>query len=460
MTAKNLMPTKKLLFGFALFHAILLERRKFGPIGWNIPYEFTNEDFTVCKRQLKVFLDEYNEIPYKVLNYIGAEINYGGRVTDDKDVRLISTILRTYMTPGTLRDGHHFSESGIYYSPPAADQLDYLNYIKDLPLNPSPEVFGLHDNAEIITAENITRTLLQNILSTQPRAASKSGKSPEEIIIELAASLEKNVPPVFDFDAIYKKYPTEYTESMNTVLVQEIIRYNRILEIMPSSLANLKKAVKGEIVMSEELELMSRSLAENQVPELWKARSFLSLKPLASWIEDLNQRIDFLTNWINNGTPNYFWIAGFFFPQAFITGMLQNYARKHVIAIDRVGFESHILDDKTYLDIKEKPADGCYIYGIYLEGARWDNKKHLLGPSRPKELYTDVPLMWLNPIADRKPPKEGIYNCPIYKVVSRAGTLSTTGHSTNFVMFMELPTKQEEDVWIKAGVAAFLSLRY
>jgi len=451
---------KKLLFGFALFHAILLERRKFGPIGWNIPYEFTNEDFTVCKRQLKIFLDEYNEIPYKVLNYIGAEINYGGRVTDDKDVRLISTILRTYMTPGTLRDGHHFSESGIYYSPPAADQLDYLTYIKDLPLNPSPEVFGLHDNAEIITAENITRTLLQNILSTQPRAASKSGKSPEEIIIELATSLEKNVPPVFDFDAIYKKYPTEYTESMNTVLVQEVIRYNRILEIMPSSLANLKKAVKGEIVMSEELELMSRSLAENQVPELWKARSFLSLKPLASWIEDLNQRIDFLTNWINNGTPNYFWIAGFFFPQAFVTGMLQNYARKHVIAIDRVGFESHILDDKTYLDIKEKPEDGCYIYGIYLEGARWDNKKHLLGPSRPKELYTDVPLMWLNPVADRKPPKEGIYNCPIYKVVSRAGTLSTTGHSTNFVMFMELPTKQEEDVWIKAGVAAFLSLRY
>jgi len=140
--------------------------------------------------------------------------------------------------------------------------------------------------------------------------------------------------------------------------------------------------------------------------------------------------------------------------------MLQNYARKHVIAIDRVGFESHFLDDKTYHDIKEKPEDGCYIYGIYLEGARWDNKKHLLGPSRPKELYTDVPLMWVKPVADRKPPKEGIYNCPIYKVVSRAGTLSTTGHSTNFVMYMELPSKQDEDVWIKAGVAAFLSLRY
>jgi len=152
--------------------------------------------------------------------------------------------------------------------------------------------------------------------------------------------------------------------------------------------------------------------------------------------------------------------VGFFFPQAFITGILQNYARKHVIAIDRIGFESQILDDKSHTDITQKPEDGCYIYGIYLEGARWDSKKHLLGSSRPKELYTDLPLMWIKPVADRKPPKEGIYNCPIYKVVSRAGTLSTTGHSTNFVMFMELPTKQHEDVWIKAGVAAFLSLRY
>jgi dynein heavy chain len=118
------------------------------------------------------------------------------------------------------------------------------------------------------------------------------------------------------------------------------------------------------------------------------------------------------------------------------------------------------MDHITHLDIKQKPEDGCYIYGMFIEGARWDNEKHVLGDSRPKELYTDIPLIWLIPKADRVPPKNGIYECPIYKVLSRAGTLSTTGHSTNFVMFMELPSEQSEDVWIRAGVAAFLSLRY
>lgn len=55
---------KKLMFGFALFHAVIQDRRKFGPIGWNIPYEFTNEDLTVCRRQLKMLLNDYKDVPY------------------------------------------------------------------------------------------------------------------------------------------------------------------------------------------------------------------------------------------------------------------------------------------------------------------------------------------------------------------------------------------------------------
>ncbi len=99
-----------------MFHAIIQDRRKFGAIGWNIAYEFTNEDLTVCKKQLKMLLDEYDLVPYKVINFLGAEINYGGRVTDDKDVRLIKTILKNYINNDVMRDGYKFSESGLYSS--------------------------------------------------------------------------------------------------------------------------------------------------------------------------------------------------------------------------------------------------------------------------------------------------------------------------------------------------------
>mgnify|MGYP001979793958 CR=1 FL=1 len=60
----------------------------------------------VSRKQLKIFVEDYEEVPYKVLNYVGAEVNYGGRVTDDKDSRLITTILRTYVCPEVMQDGH------------------------------------------------------------------------------------------------------------------------------------------------------------------------------------------------------------------------------------------------------------------------------------------------------------------------------------------------------------------
>jgi dynein heavy chain len=91
--------------------------------------------------------------------------------------------------------------------------------------------------------------------------------------------------------------------------------------------------------MSEELEKLANSLYDNQVPKLWAEKGFLSLKLLASWTQDLNDRIDFLKKWIDFGTPNVFWISGFFFPQAFITGIIQNYARKHRIPVDSLSFE-------------------------------------------------------------------------------------------------------------------------
>lgn len=76
---------------------------------------------------------------------------------------------------------------------------------------------------------------------------------------------------------------------------------------------------------------------------------------------------------------------------------------------------------------------------MFLEGACWNKKKHELTDSRPKELFSDLPLMHLVPEQDRASVTQGIYKCPLYKVESRRGTLSTTGHSTNFVMYLEVP---------------------
>ena len=208
------------------------DRRKFGAIGWNIGYEFTNEDLAVCRKQLRMLLDDYEEIPYKVLMFLGAEINYGGRVTDDKDVRLINNIIRVYINPDVLNVRHAFSPSGVYNQPDAATVDQYIEYIEKLPLNPSPEAFGLHDNAEITNSQNETIAMLESILSVQPKTGAGGGKSREEVITDIANFVESKTPQIFPIHEISKQYPTSYEESMNTVLVQEVLRYNRLLVVM------------------------------------------------------------------------------------------------------------------------------------------------------------------------------------------------------------------------------------
>merc|ERR1719446_1573804 len=213
--------------------------------------------------------------------------------------------------------------------------------------------------------------------------------------------------------------------------------------------------------MTEDLEAIGQGLYMNMVPESWAAVSFLSLKPLTAWMKDLNARVSFMQSWVDHDNPIAFWISGLFFPQAFLTATLQNFARSAHIAIDRLTFDFPVHDEWELdgSNLTEHPTSGVYCWGLFLEGCRWCNIQHSLAPSLPKQLFVQFPLVHFLPVADRKV-GSGMYACPVYRVLSRKGTLSTTGHSTNFVLDMDVASEEEPDHWIRAGVAAFLALKY
>jgi dynein heavy chain len=451
---------KKLLYAICLFHACIQDRRKFGPLGWNIPYDFTDGDLMMCQRQIKMLLNEYDEIPFKVIRVLCGEINYGGRVTDDKDRRLMASLLEIFIVAGVVAEDYSYSQSGTYISPACDTVEEFLELVKNLPLVPLPEIHGLHANADITCDQNETYAVFETVLSLQPRVSSGGGLKREEVIEEAAKDIRDRCPKMFDIDQVLVKYPTKYEECLNTVLSQECIRYNGLLSVMAKTIFESIKALKGLVVMSPELEGVCDAIFNNQVPGMWEDKAYPSMKPLSAWFGDLLERVDFINGWIENGAPPVFWFSGFFFPQAFLTGAQQNYARKQGFAIDTVGWDFHIEDSMDKDKVTAPPENGVYIWGLYLEGARWDDEEHVIGESRPKELFTEFPMMWLSPKQHRVAPTEGIYDCPCYKILSRMGVLSTTGHSTNFVMFFEIPSKHEQTHWINRGVALFTSLQF
>ena len=447
---------EKLLFGLCFFHALVQERRNFGPLGWNIPYEFNESDLRISVRQLQKFINEYTEVPWKALVYLAGECNYGGRVTDDRDRRTLMSILSIFYAPDILDDDYKLSPSGLYFAPPKGSYDSYILYIKSLPLIQSPEVFGMHENADITKDLADTNLLISSVLLTQAQSSSSSGsKSKDEVTADICSGILSVLPKDFDIENCQKKYPVRYDESMNTVLIQELVRFNKLLKAIRESLQNVLKALKGLVVMSKELEDVCISLVMGKIPEIWASKSYPSLKPVGAYITDFANRLKFLQNWIDNGIPPVFWISGFFFTQSFLTGTLQNFARKYFIPIDLVTMRFEVTDVDT---MEQGPTDGVYVKGFYLEGCRWDRERNQLTESIPKQLTDYMPVVQIIPCkSDDKhllAAKKGCYECPVYKTSLRRGTLSTTGHSTNYVMALYLSTNKNPRHWVNRGVAA------
>eukprot|EP00357_Protocruzia_adherens_P016996 CAMPEP_0115042314 /NCGR_PEP_ID=MMETSP0216-20121206/46198_1 /TAXON_ID=223996 /ORGANISM="Protocruzia adherens, Strain Boccale" /LENGTH=717 /DNA_ID=CAMNT_0002424417 /DNA_START=41 /DNA_END=2194 /DNA_ORIENTATION=- len=434
---------KKLLFGLSFFHALILERRKYGALGWNIPYEFSQPDLRISVDQLYMFLNEYTEIPWEALNYMVAEANYGGRVTDPWDRRCIKTVLSDFYTDIILNFEY------------------YLEVIKDFPINDETSVFGLHDNADITSAINDANRLLSTALSLKPRTSGGGGKSQDELLREKAEALYAQMPEMFDVYEVKKMHPVSYEESMNTVLIQELIRFNKLLKVVKTTLYQIGQAIQGFVVMSAELEQLGNSLSDNRVPDLWAKVAYPSLKPLASWIVDFLERLQFMQKWIEDGAPPTFWISGFFFTQSFLTGTMQNFARKYKIPIDTLIYDFEVISHEENFDLSKPPQDGCYIHGLFLDGGRWDSSDCVLAEAHDKVLFYTMPHIWLKPIEAAKQDEDRhIYVCPVYKTSRRAGTLSTTGHSTNFVLSIDLTMDHSHSSkhWIKRGLALLCQL--
>jgi dynein heavy chain len=155
----------------------------------------------------------------------------------------------------------------------------------------------MHDNVDISKDLQSTKLLFDSILLTLGSTKVASGDTDAKLM-EISHDILSKVPPDFNLEHAIIKYPTKYEESMNTVLVQEMERYNKLIKVVRSSFQNLQKAIKGLVVMNQELESLSNSLQVGRVPEMWAKVSYPSLKPFGTYFIDLIERLKFLQKWL------------------------------------------------------------------------------------------------------------------------------------------------------------------
>merc|ERR1711988_1935963 len=189
------MPYQRLLFSLCFFHSVLLERKMFLNLGWNIPYEFNDSDFDTAELIVGFYLEAYDDVPWDSLKYLIAEATYGGRVTDDWDRRLLNVYMSDYFCDEVLvQPNYKLSPLPEYFVPDDGPLKSYKEYVGRLPPTEVPLVFGQHGNAQISSQIENSKTMLDTMVSLQAQAGGEGGKTPEEQVYGTAVDLHHRVP--------------------------------------------------------------------------------------------------------------------------------------------------------------------------------------------------------------------------------------------------------------------------
>lgn len=456
---------KTILFALCYYHSVVIERRKFGPKGWNMSYPFSVGDLRDSSIVLRNYMERNaasGKVPWDDLRYIFGEIMYGGHIVDDRDRTLNMTYLENLMKDSLLDEAELFpfiEGKNISFKCPGA--LTYSNYIKHIEENLPPETplaYGMHPNAEIDFMTNQCLTLFRTLVELQPKdsGGDESGggnvkiEKTQELMTKIndEIQLDQNKPNMED---IVSKLGEDRDPYQN-VFLQECEYMSILIEEILKSLADLELAFKGELTMTDQMEALMDAVYLDNVPDKWNKLAFPSTRGLTSWLINLKHRIDQLNVWKEDPSVQLriVFLNRLKNPQSFLTAVRQKSSRDNGFELDKLYIQTEVTK-KMHNEIEGQPRDGAYVFGFHVEGARWETSVGQLEESAPKVQFSVVPVINVKADLIQKEAKEDktIYKCPTYMTTARGAT---------FVFEAQLKTKFPPQKWIMAGVAMILDV--
>jgi dynein heavy chain len=453
---------KAITFAMSFYHAILMERKKFGSKGFNMLYPFSLGDL----RDSSIVLANYMEnassskIPWEDLRYLFGEITYGGHIVNDLDRLLNITYLNFYLQDDVLDQKEMLpfveDEKGVSFKTPIPTTWELYNkHIDEYMRTESPLAFGLHPNAEIDFRLSNSNDVLARLTELQPRdaGAAEGQLTPTEIAEQAMSDIKDKINDFwFDMFELNSSLEGDLRGPYQNVFLQECTIMNLLTGEMRRSLKELKMGFDGELIMSPVMESLMLSLYLDRVAQPWAKLAWSSERPLAAWILDLLKRYAQLAEWtaVPADIPQVIWLSGLSNPPSFLTAIKQVTAQKAKLPLDSIVIQTDVQKKMERKDLDGPAKDGgCYCNGFYLEGARWDLEACVIVKSLPKEMFVRMPIINCRGILSSARETAGIFQCPLYKTQFRGPT---------FVFMAQLKTKASASRWILAGVALVLDV--
>jgi dynein heavy chain len=453
---------KSILFGLCHFHAIMMERKKFGTKGYNMMYPFSLGDL----RDSNIVLSNYMEssasskIPWEDLRYIFGEIMYGGHIVNDFDRLLCKTYLDFYLRDELFEEMELFpfceqEKNASFKTLPATTFELYNKHIDEGLVSETPLAFGLHPNAEIDFRMTMSVEMLDSLIELQPRESGggEGVLSPERVAENtLNEILDRFGDIVFDIVDLNTALEGDDAKGpFQNVFIQECEGMNLLLKEMKRSLLELNMGFAGELTMTDKMDALLMALYSNKVADSWSRISWASERGLSAWLKDMFNRIEQLQTWTTNPLelPKVVWISGLNNPTSFLTAIKQVTAQKASLELDKLIIQTDVSKKMAAKDIEAAAREGAWVSGMFMEGAKWDVGAGTIEKAQPKEMYVSMPIVNCRALPADKIETSGIFLCPVYKTQFRGPT---------YVFSAQLKTKSPPARWVLAGVALVLDV--
>ena len=447
----------RLIYILAFFNTTVQERRKFGPLGWAIPYEFNASDFSASLAFMASQITDANKTSkglfdesfWQTVRYGVCEIHYGGRVTDELDRRLIKTIGEFYFNNQRAfclnAEMSAFDGSKGEYPIPDCQQVSqFIEKANLIPQNDPPDVFGLHSLADVKLRRDQANEIFQKIIDIQPKESAVGGMTREDVVLQKIHDLLPNVPANFNMEHVRSKVEERKNRPLDICCKQEIERMQNVLNNLRTTLVDLELAIDGSIVMNDLLYNSMNSLYDGRIPMHWRKISWPAVG-LKDWFDQVKLRYDQYAKWIETGRVETFWLGGMFNPGGFLTSLRQETCRVEKWSLDQTFLMSEVQNPNRGPEKDNKEGlNRILIRGIWLEGARWyksvgSNNSNswglteLLSSTGRKgggkpvgELKNEMPLIKIWPMKRDAQNKEitfrtdsDTYVCPVYSNSNR-----------------------------------------